>query len=195
MTLDTSKNMGGIGALLVVIAPVGMGTIAGVLGLVGLILLLIALKGLADHYKEKAIFDNALYAFILTVVGVVAVVAVVVVTALATLSRLGFDMFNMTQWSQFGSMFANMANFNNLWTFISSIIIGLVVIFAFTIFAAFLFRKSMDSLAAKTKVSLFGTTGLIMLIGAALTIIAVGFLLIWVSFILLTVAFFSIKTK
>jgi len=53
----------------------------------------------------------------------------------------------------------------------------------------------LTSLAEKTGVGLFGTTGLILLIGAVLTIILIGFLLLWVALILLTVAFFSIKPE
>ena len=47
----------------------------------------------------------------------------------------------------------------------------------------------------KTGVGLFGTTGLLILIGAVLTIIGIGFILLWIALILLTVSFFSIKTQ
>ena len=46
----------------------------------------------------------------------------------------------------------------------------------------------------KTGVRLFGTTGLLILIGAVLTIIGIGFILLRIALILLTIAFFSIKT-
>jgi len=42
---------------------------------------------------------------------------------------------------------------------------------------------------------MFGTAGLMILIGAVLTIVLVGFILLWVAMILLAVAFFSIKTQ
>ena len=45
------------------------GTYTAVLGLVGLILVMVALKGLADHYGEKGTFNNALYGVILAIVG------------------------------------------------------------------------------------------------------------------------------
>ncbi len=195
MSFESDKNLGGIGSLLMVVSPVGMGIVSGALFIVGLILLLVALKGMADHYKDKGIFDNALYAFIAAVVGIVAGVIVVVVTALATLTSLGLDLFNVSNWSQWGQAFGNMMNFNVLWTLLGGIIVGLVVLFVFAIIAALLVRRSLNALSEKTKVEMFGTAGLIMLIGAVLTIIVVGFLLIWVSFILLTVAFFSIKSK
>jgi uncharacterized membrane protein len=71
----------------------------------------------------------------------------------------------------------------------------LVILFIFVVVAALFYRKSLNSLAQKTGVGLFGTTRLILLIGAVLTIIVIGFLLLWVAMILLTVAFFSIKTE
>ena len=71
----------------------------------------------------------------------------------------------------------------------------MVILFIFVVVAALFYRKSLNSLAQKTGVGLFGTTGLILLIGAVLTIIVIGFLLLWVAMILLTVAFFSIKTE
>ena len=71
----------------------------------------------------------------------------------------------------------------------------MVILFIFVVVAAIFYRKSLNSLSEKTGVGLFGTTGLIMLIGAALTIIVIGSLLLWVAVILLTVAFFSIKTE
>ena len=40
------------------------------IGIVGIILLLIALHGLAEVYRDRAIFNNALIAFIAVIVGV-----------------------------------------------------------------------------------------------------------------------------
>jgi uncharacterized membrane protein len=45
----------------------------------------------------------------------------------------------------------------------------------------------------KTSISLFGTTGTVLLVGAVLTIIGVGIILIWVAMLLLAIAFFQIK--
>jgi len=61
------------------------------LGLIGLILVMIALKGLSDHYREKGIFNNALYGVIIAIIGVVIFVAMIVVIAIDFLSALGID--------------------------------------------------------------------------------------------------------
>ena len=195
MSLESNRSMGGVGALLVAIAPASMGPFGGFLGLAGLILILIALNGFANDYKERKIFDNALYGTLAAIVGVVAGIAVILVTAFTTLSRMGISWTDWSSWSQMGTMFMSPANMGNLWGLIGGIIIGLVVLFAFAIVAAIFFRKSLNALAEKTKVGMFGTAGMLMLVGAALTIILVGFLLIWISFIMVAVAFFSIKTK
>jgi uncharacterized membrane protein len=69
------------------------------------------------------------------------------------------------------------------------------VLFVFVIITAILLRKSLGLLSAKTGVGLFGTTGLLILIGAVLTIIAIGLLLIWIAMLILAIAFFSIKPQ
>lgn len=69
------------------------------------------------------------------------------------------------------------------------------MLFVFVVVAAIFLRRSWTTLSEKTGVGLFGTTGLLTLIGAILTIIGIGFLLLWVALILLTVAFFRIKTQ
>ena len=65
MTLESSKNLGGVGALLIFITlPLlflpRVGGFALILPLIGTILLLVALKGFADYYREAGIFNNAL---------------------------------------------------------------------------------------------------------------------------------------
>jgi len=42
---------------------------------------------------------------------------------------------------------------------------------------------------------LFGTMGMMILIGAVLTIVAIGFVLLWIALVLLAVAFFSIPAQ
>ena len=200
MTLESNKTLGGVGALLMVISPLSgfvAGVFSSVLGLVGIILVLIAMKGLADHYSEGGIFNNTLYGVILTIVGGVVFVAAIVVGAVGLLSELNIDLTTLsTDPAAISAMdWQELANLNVIWDYLVIILAGLVVLFIFIVIAAIFYRKSLTSLAEKTGVGLFGTTGLILLIGAVLTIILIGFLLLWVALILLTVAFFSIKPE
>jgi putative Mn2+ efflux pump MntP len=59
MSFESNKSLCGIGALLVAI-----GSVVPLLSLVGIILLLIGMKGLAEYYHDDAIFQNALYDFV-----------------------------------------------------------------------------------------------------------------------------------
>jgi uncharacterized membrane protein len=83
---------------------------------------------------------------------------------------------------------------SSLWAFIGTIIIGAVIIFVFYLLAAIFFKRSFDTLSTKTGEKMFGTAGLLMLVGAILTIVLVGLLLMLIAWILAAVAFFSVKT-
>ena len=189
MTLESDKTLGGVGALLVVIGFLGFfasGYVA-ILALIGMIITLIALKGMSDHYKEAGIFNNALYGVITLIIGVVAFIATLAVVILMTLSSFAID------WSDPAAIQAYFMNFNNIWSIIGIVIVALVVLFAFAIVSAIFFRKSLTSLSTKSGENIFATAGLLWLIGAVLTIILVGFILIGIAWIPIAVGFFSIK--
>lgn len=195
MTLETSKYLGGIGAILMVISVLPIPYVT-ILSLIGLILMMIGLKGLADFYKEGGIFNNALYAIILAIVGVVIAVGLLVVMFVGTLLELGIDLASWaTLGTQLTTIFTNFSNIGVLVNLIGALAISLIILFAFAIITAFFFRRSLTQLASKTGVGLFGTAGLLMLIGAVLTIIVIGFLLIWIALILVAVAFFRIRAQ
>jgi len=189
-SLETNKALGGVGALLMVIGPLS-GAYTGVLGLVGLILVLIALKRLSDYYNAKGIFNNALYGTIIAIIGVVVFVAGIVVAAVGLLSDLGIA---WGDWAGLQEVDWQPVTWDIIEPHIAVIIGSLVALFVFVVVSAIFLRKSLTTLSTKTGVNMFGTAGLLMLIGAVLTIILIGLILIWVALILLTVAFFSIKT-
>ncbi|MCW3980566.1 MAG: DUF996 domain-containing protein [Candidatus Bathyarchaeota archaeon] len=194
MDVETSKNLGGIGAILIALGPLGFfGTpYAGLLSLIGVILVLIAMKGLSDHYNEAGIFNNILYGFVTTIVGFVVTVGVVVSSFLMSLSDLGInDWTDATEWT--GAIQEGFMDFSVLINFIVAVILAVVVLFVFLVISSILYRKSFNTLAEKSGVGMFSTVGLLMLIGAILTIVAIGLVLIWVAIILLAVGFFSIK--
>ena len=198
MTLQSSKTLGGVGALLMVISPFAVSGFSLLIGLVGLILVLIAVKGLSDHYKEPSIFNNSLYGVILSIVGVVVFVAALFVTAISFFTNvLGVEL--STAFSD-PTAFANIEwteamILDNLLDHVAALVGSLVVLFVFVVVAAIFLRKSLTAVAAKTGVNMFSTAGLLTLIGAVLTIIVVGFIILWVALILLVVAFFSIRPQ
>lgn len=174
MTIESNKTLGGIGALLVAI-----GFIVPILSLVGIILVFIALKGIADSYGESSIFQNALYGIIFLIIGAIAGAVVI----MGAFFGIGWTV---------GTVDAT--NISNIWGFIGTIILGVVVLFVFYLLSAIFFKKTFDTLSAKTGEKMFGTAGLLMLIGAILTIVLVGLILMLVAWLLAAVAFFSIKT-
>jgi uncharacterized membrane protein len=70
-----------------------------------------------------------------------------------------------------------------------------VALFVFVVVAAIFLRRSLNTLSEKSSTHMFTTTGLLILIGGILTIIAIGVILLWVALILLAIAFFEIKTE
>ncbi len=198
MTLQSSRTLGGVGALLMVISPFLVSGFTLVAGLIGLILVLIAVKRLSDHYNEPSIFNNSLYGVILSIVGVVVVVAALFVIAISFFNEvLGIELstalsdptaFSNINWEE-------VIVWENLWAHVGALLGSLVILFIFVVVAAIFYRKSLTTLAEKTGVGLFGTAGLLLLIGAVLTIIAIGFVLIWIAEILLIVAFFRIRAE
>ena len=176
MSAEPGKSLAGIGALLMVI-----GTFVPFLGIVGLILMMIGMKNLSEYYKDQSIFQNALYALIFGIVGIAAL-AFIIVGLVFGGSLLGIS------FGPAGGISGGLIGF------LAGIVIALVVAFVFYILLAVYFRRAFDSLADKTGVGMFRTAGLLLFIGAILTIIVVGLLLIFVAWILATVAFFSIPT-
>ena len=196
MNLETSKNLGGVGAILMFIGVLPLFAYSGIISLVGLILVLIALKGLADYYSEAGIFNNALYGVITAIAGGIVFVGVAFIALVDFLSELGLTIGNVADWSAgLSGMDWTTIDFSIIGNFAAYIFLGLIVLFVFVIITAILLRKSLGSLSAKTGVGLFGTTGLLILVGAVLTIIAIGLLLIWVAMLILAIAFFSIRAQ
>jgi uncharacterized membrane protein len=159
MDLTTSKNLGGIGALLMFISPLitFAAPYAGLLGLIGFILVLIALKGMGDFYNESGIFNNALYGFMVGIVGGVVTVGVFIATALAVIADIGIsDWTNPNEWA---AAFTSELALDSLMTLLGGVVIAFVILFVFIILTAWFYRKSLNLLSTKSGVGMFGTTG------------------------------------
>lgn len=192
MNIQTSRLLGIIGALLMILSVIP--SVGGLLMLIGFILVLIALKGYADTYKDNSIFNNAFYAIIFEIIGAVVCVAILIYVAAGFAASLGINnLADLSAWQQIN--WQNAVNIDNILQFIIPIILALIVLFAFTIFASLYFKKSMNTLSEKTGVKLFHTTGTLFFAGAILTIIVVGLIIIWFSFILLLISFYENKPQ
>jgi uncharacterized membrane protein len=196
VTLESSKNIGGIGAILMFIGVLVSGYSYGIVTLVGLILVMVAMYGLASHYRESGIFNNALYGVITAIIGVILVAVIAVYALFGFFAEIGIaSIWNAAEWTTLTQIdWANMG-LSIIGNFITNILLALVILFAFVVITAILLRKSLGLLSAKTGIGLFGATGTMILIGAILTIIVIGVLLLWISLLLLAVAFFQIKPQ
>jgi len=195
VSFESNRILGGVGALLMVIGAVGLFTSAYLLFLlfVGAVLVLIALKGFADHYQDGGIFNDALYGFIAAVVGIVATVAVAIILLspfIAELAGAELDVGNPAAMQQIIRQIV----MEHLQQILGASLGAYLVFVISMILSAILIKKSLDALSARSGEKMFGTAGLVWLIGGVLTIILIGLIVIWISWILMAVAFFSIKT-
>jgi len=161
MGLESKKSLGGIGAILLAIP---------FLNLIGIILVLIAMNGLAEYYNDDDIFKNALYGFIFGIVSVIALVAVILLFVFGYAATTTF----VTPFAGFGL-----------------IIITFIILYVFSIIAAIFYKKSFDKLSKKSGEQIFTTAGIILLIGAVIPVI--GELLKFIAWILAAVGFFNLK--
>jgi len=161
-SLESSKNLASVGAILLFLSFIP------VVGIIGIVLLFIGMKGLSDYYKEPGIYQNALWGLIF---GIVALVALTAGFILAF--TIGFFTFGIGT--------------------ILTIFAVLVVVFIFYVIAAMYLKRAFSLLAQKSGEHSFETAGLLLWIGAILTIVFIGLILIFVAWIFATIAFFSIK--
>lgn len=171
MSLESGKTLGGVGAILIAI-----GSVFPPLSLVGIILVLIAMKRLADYYEEKGIYDNALWGFVF---GIISIIGATVVFFLLIFT---------------GAILAMTAGHFAPNALIPGIIVAIIVWFVFSLLQAIYYRRAFTMLSEKSEEKMFDSAGLLLLIGAILTIILIGALVSLVAWILVAVGFFAIKT-
>ena len=139
MTFESSKNLSAVGALLIVIGAVlGFAvSFSGIVSLIGIILLLIGLKGLANFYKEDGIFNNALYSVIIAIVGCIVSVGVIVTSAVSALVDLGIDWANIEDWAtvgtDVGTVFTDF-DFSAIAALLGALLVGLIILFVVFLF-------------------------------------------------------------
>src|SRR5207247_8955322 len=85
-SLGQAKTLGGVGSILVLLSPIPYA--GAVLSIVGFIMILIAVKYIADILGDQKIFNNMIIAVILAIIGIV-VGVVVVLGAVYSLIGLG----------------------------------------------------------------------------------------------------------
>jgi len=201
VTLDSSKALGGIGAILLFIGAITffVEPFLAILGLIGIILVLVALHDLANNYKEGGIFKNALFSFIAGIVGLVVTGITVVYLFFYTTILTDFLHVIYPTWNGDLSTLTGLTpDTSNITTsnsapLLEAFFLALAVLWIFSIITAFFARRSLKVLSAKASVGLFSTAALLLLIGGFLTIVFIGFILMLIAVLLIAIAFFQIK--
>jgi uncharacterized membrane protein len=184
-SISDAKILGGIGSILVLLLAVP--NVGWLLGIAGFIMVLVAINKISQAVNDKKIYTNMLTAVILGI-GAVGVGTVTVIGAVFHVLGMG---------SFVGSRFvlASQVPVGDWFGLAAAVVGGLLAIWALLFASAVFVRRSYNSIATKLNVKMFETAGLLFLIGAATTIIGVGFLVIVVAEILLAVSFFSIPEQ
>jgi uncharacterized membrane protein len=185
--LNNAKTMGGIGAILTLLGIIP--SVGFFLGIIGFILILVAVKYISDETKDKSIFNNFLYFFIFCIIGVIVTVIVLVITVI---NAGGITYINELQTLAYSKP---MDVWNAIQPLLTGFLVALLILCVFIIISAIYLRKSYDKIGELTNVKWFGTAGLLFLIGAATLIIGVGFIIILIAMILEIIAFFSLPDK
>jgi uncharacterized membrane protein len=187
-SLSQAKSIGGVGSILIILAIVPV--IGSVLSIIGLILVLIAVKYISDTLKDRSIFDNAIIAVVLAIVGI-AIGAFVLFASLFSVVSLG----GMSQFSSFtpGPEFSLTAA--DMMRLALAVLVPLTVLWIFSVVSTVFLRRSFNTISSKLNVGMFHTAALLFLIGAITVVVLVGFLIILIGAILQAIAFFSIPDQ
>ena len=164
-TSDEIKSAGTLGLVGVILILVGLIPYAGVLSIVGLILVLIALNKLSKAYGNDAIWRNALYGFIMSIV----VSVVLVIAAFAYI----IPILTMHVPSPYGFGLSFLVFFVILW----------IIAYVFVILEYRFFRDAYRELARSSGINDFNDAAKWYWYGALLFIILVGAILIIVGHI------------
>jgi len=184
MALSQAKTYGGIGAILALIGG-AIPKLGSVLSIVGIVLILLAVKEIADEAGDETIFKNYLISFILQVGAFVAlIIAIVAVLGTSIIAMGGLRAFEH-----------EMQDFGAIMAIIGSILVGFIIFWILFSLGSYYLKKSYELIAEYTDVDLFKTTGLLYFIGALTLIILIGLLIILVARILEIVAYFSLPEE
>jgi uncharacterized membrane protein len=199
MTLQTSKILGGIGAILLLIGVFPYISSYGIVELIGLILVLAGLYGFANEFRERGIFTYAVYGVIIAIIGAIIAIAVAALIVLPNISDFIMKIYpawdgNLESLPSLSNMTPNTSaiDFADIIPFISAGIAILLIGWITAIVLTFFFRRSLRLMTTKTSVGLFATSGLLLFIGAILLVLFfLGAIIMWIGVLLLVVAFFT----
>jgi len=191
-----ARVLGGVGSILVILSVVPY--VGFALGIVGLILILVALKYISEEVSNEGVFRYGLYSVI---TGILASIIATLI-GLAFFLSVSMSSINPTDVINGSTMVPPVDTGPPTMglplpiAFMLSIIVLILVLWILVIVSAYFLRKSYNMIARSLGVGLFSTAALLYLIGAFLTIVfLVGLIIILVAAIIQAIAFFSIPER
>jgi uncharacterized membrane protein len=209
-TLSQAKILGGIGSILVLLSPfisltalippltffadaiLSIGIASETVGLIGSILILVAIKKISDAVNEREIFKNVLMAVIIPWVAIGVYLAVglgLVMYAVPTIAKV--DGNYLAEGGYSGTDVA----LPPLPTFLVLPIVTLTMVFgtwAAFIASAWFLKRGYERIAVRTGTKTFRTVGRLYFYGALLVIVLIGAVLAFTAAVLQIKAFFSL---
>ncbi len=175
-------TLGRVGILLPILAIIPfLGFIAT---LAAAILLLLSFHKFSKVFQKPVIFNGVLTAFLVQIGAyILGAIIIGVVLGLSAASGSGLESFRSGNFQEFYKLLLDS----------TLAIIGLVIIFAGIIIAAYFMFQALKVLAQESGVPQFKLAGTLYLIGAITSIILVGIFIAFVGWIIHIVALFTMK--
>ena len=173
-SFESNKVLGGVGAILTAIGSfIPFSSSVGIVYIIGAILVLIAMRGLAEDLKNYSIFTHTLYGFVFSVIGVIVSIAAYaafvapIFTALTIFRIIAHVLLAFAAWA---------------------------IVLVFLVLSAIFLKRAFDLVEARTGERILRTGGLLLMIGAALIIaFGLGFLFIFIAWIIIAIGLFSMR--
>lgn len=207
-SLARAKAMGVIGSILVLLSPIialtalipplmffaevilGIGVASGMVGLVGSVLILVAVKIISDAVNDREIFKNVLMAVIipLVTIGIIIAVTLGIVMYMGPIIVDG-DYAVEGAYPGMDVVLPPFPTFLELPTITLMMLLGMWVAL---IVSAWFLKRGYERIAIRTGTRTFRTVGRLYFCGALLAIVLVGLVLLFIAGVLQIKAFFSL---
>jgi uncharacterized membrane protein len=178
---EYAKTLAGEGSILLLLSIVPY---AGwILGIIGAVLLVRAMKELSSYYQDETIYQDTLTGIKFYIIALVAAGVAIAALVIGIGTATGFKYTtHFTPTPGFGA---------GLVIFLG----GIIVAFIFYLLATSSLRKTFNTLAEKSGEKSFKTAGKLLWWGAILTIVFVGLILIFIAWIFAAIGFFTMKSR
>ena len=182
-SLSSAKTLGGVGAILMLVASFTIFAffIGPIISIVGLVLVYLGVKNISEVVNNPKIKSD----FVLCIVMLIIATVVLIAWPFIALGGFGFSFTALNPTDPFAAVGTGIA---------ICIIVFLIAVIFYIMHAVYL-KKSFDAISRHTNVGMFSTTGIVYLIGAILTIFIFGFIILLIANILMIVAFFSLPDQ